>query len=69
MPSPTSNADIVACTRWLSHYILTADNQGHMGVLVQWVKDLNGLRGTFCSTFQTYDPPLAQKQWAVLKIS
>lgn len=30
MPILTSNADVVACTRWLSHYSLTADNQGYM---------------------------------------
>lgn len=69
MPTLTSNVDVVACTRWLSHYSLTADNQGDMGVLVQCVKGLNGLRGTFHSTFQTYDLPPSQRQWAALKIS
>lgn len=69
MPTLTSNADVVAGTGWLSHYSLTADNQGYMGVLVQCVKDLNGLRGKFHSAFQTYELPPSQKQWAALKIS
>lgn len=62
MPTLTSNADVVACTRWLSHYSLTTDNQGYTGILAQCVKDLNDLRGEFYSAFQTYDlhppPPL-----------
>lgn len=69
MSTLTSNADVVACTWWLSHYSLTADNQSYMGVLVQCVKDLNGLRGKCHSTFQTYDLLPSQKQWAALKIS
>lgn len=64
-----SNADVVACTRWLSHYSPTADNQGYKGVLVPCVKDLNGLRRKFHSTFQTYDLPPSCKQWAAFKIS
>lgn len=69
MPTLTSNVDVVACTWWLSHYSLTADNRAYMSVLVQCVKDLNGLRGTCRSTFQIYDHPTSQKQWPALKIS
>lgn len=32
MPTLTRNADVVACTQWLSHYSLTADNQGYTGM-------------------------------------
>lgn len=52
MPTLTSNADVDACTRWLSYYSPTADNQGYMGEPVQCVKDLHGLEGKFVVPFR-----------------
>lgn len=52
MPRLTSNADVDACTRWLSYYSPTADNQGYMGEPVHCMKHLHGLERKFVVPFR-----------------